>query len=296
MMFSKKFFVSFRIYLLSFSIFISVFAILGCGGTGGSMTSSVAHTPNPAASSAPSTPPGPPAPPPPAPTPTPPPVPASAGTVIDHLEDNPWLTCGNCGNTGASGATAAYFDTRGISSPSVDGSSTKFSLAASVPFSNGYFYQQQTPITSQINALTYEFDFYVPVGSENLPEAFEFECQQILNGWVYNFAWQALYSGNRWRIFDYGLKRWDDAGLPFTRFTPGTWHHIVAEYHNDTATHTVIHDALTIDGTRYPINITHKAFFSGYGSPQFTDAVQLDSNSAAAAYSIYVDGMKITYR
>ena len=31
-------------------------------------------------------------------------------------------------------------------------------------------------------------------------EAIEFECQQVLNGFVYNFGWQALYTGKIWRI------------------------------------------------------------------------------------------------
>jgi hypothetical protein len=216
--------------------------------------------------------------------------------VIDNAEESPWLTCGNCGNSGATGATAAYSDTRGIASPSEDGSSTQFSIGASVPFTNGYFYQTRTPITTQITALTYEFDLYIPLGSENLPQAFEFECQQVLGGWIYNYSWQALYPGNTWRIFDYGLKRWDPAGISLTRFTPGTWHHILAEYHNDTVAHTVLHDALTVDGTRLLVNITHNAFFSGAVNNQFTNAVQLDSNSSAAPYSVYVDKMKITYQ
>jgi hypothetical protein len=69
----------------------------------------------------------------------------------------------------------------------------------------------------------------------------------------------------------------------------------VAEYHNDTTAHTLIHDALTVDGERFPVNITHNAFFSG-GRNQFTNAVQLDSNSTPAAYGIYVDQMTISYQ
>jgi hypothetical protein len=216
--------------------------------------------------------------------------------VIDRVEKSPWLTCGNCGNTGATGAAAAYFDTLGIAAPSEDGSSTQFTLAATVAYSNGYFYQRHAPANLQINALRYEFDLYIPQGSENLPQGIEFECQQSLNGWVYNFSWQAIYTGNQWRIFDYGLKRWDATGLTLTRFTPGTWHHIVAEYHNDTVAHTVIHDALTVDGVRTPVNITHNAFFSGSVNNQFTNAVQLDSNSVAAPYSVYINQMRITYQ
>ena len=252
------------------------FVLASCGGKTASTTASAVPAPTPAA--------------------VPTPVTTPSGTVIDRVEEFPWLTCGNCGNNGATGATAPYSDTRGIGTPSEDGSSTQFSIAATVPFTNGYFYQQHTPVATQINALTYEFDLYIPAGSENLPQAVEFECQQVLNGWVYNFSWQALYPGNQWRIFDYGLKRWDATGIALTRFTPGTWHHIVAEYHNDTTAHTVLHDALTVDSVRFPVNITHNAFFSGAVNNQFTNAVQLDSNNVAAAYSVYVDKMRITYQ
>ena len=263
--------------------------LASCGGSGSSSTSA-SSLPSTNATPTPSPTPGT------APSPSPTPTPTSSATVIDKVEQSPWLTCGNCGNTGATGATAAYFDTLGIATPSEDGSSTQFSIAATVPYTNGYFYQKHTPITTQIGALTYEFDIYIPAGSETLPQGIEFECQQILNGWVYNFSWQALYPGNQWRIFDYGLKRWDATGLALTRFSPGTWHHIVAEYHNDTVAHTVLHDALTVDGVRMPVNITHNAFFSGAVNNQFTNAVQLDSNSTAAAYSVFIDQMKITYQ
>jgi hypothetical protein len=266
--------------LSALTIAVLTIVLASCGGKTTSTAASAAPAPTPAAT--------------PVPTPTPAATPTS--TVIDRVEESPWLTCGNCGNNGGTGPTAAYSDTLGIGTPSEDGSSTQFSIAATVPFTNGYFYQQHTPVATQITALTYEFDLYIPAGMENLPQAIEFECQQILNGWVYNFSWQALYPGNQWRIFDYGLKQWDATGIALTRFTPGTWHHIAADYHNDTTAHVVVHDALTIDGVRIPVNITHNAFFSGAVNNQFTNAVQLDSNGTAAPYSIYVDKMRITYR
>lgn len=261
------------------------FTLVACGGKMASSSSATSPTTTAGVS--------------PSPTPAPSPTPSgtsSAGTVISRVEENPWLTCGNCGNNGAAGAVASYSDTLGIATPSEDGSATQFSIAATVPFTNGYFYQQHTPVTTPMAALTYTFDLYIPQGSQNLPQAIEFECQQILGGYVYNFSWQALYTGNTWRIFDYGTKQWNATGIPLTRFTPGTWHHIVAEYHNDTTAHTVIHDALTVDGVRTPVNITHNAFFSGAANNQFTNGFQLDSNSAAAPYSVYVDQMSITYR
>jgi hypothetical protein len=276
-----------RILVLT-AILSLTLGLVACGGNNATTAASVVPTPTPAASPSPT--------PVSAPSPSPTPATTTSGTVIDRVEEAPWLTCGNCGNTGATGPTAAYFDTLGIASPSEDGSSTQFSIAATAAFTNGYFYQKHAPINTPITALSYEFDLYIPAGSENLPQAIEFECQQVLNGWVYNFAWQALYPGNTWRIFDFGLKQWDATGIAFTRFTPGAWHHIVAEYHNDTVAHTVLHDAIVVDGVRIPVNITHNAFFSGATNNQFTNAVQLDSNSTAAPYSIYVDKMRITYR
>jgi hypothetical protein len=234
----------------------------------------------------------------PSPTPvaSPTPTPAAGTTVLDNVQDtNNWLTCGNCGNSGANGPAASYSFTPGIGSPSEDGSSTEFSIAATVPFTNAYFYLEHTPVTAQMNALTYEFDLYIPQGMETAPEAIEFECQQVFNGWVYNFGWQAFYSGGIWRIFDYGLKQWDATTVAFAGFTPGTWHHILAEYHNDITNHIVYHDALTVDGVRNPVNVTHNAFNSG-GRDQFTNAIQLDSNKSATPYSVYVDKMSITYR
>ena len=177
--------------------------------------------------------------------------------------------------------TANYSFKPGIVSPSEDEASTQFSIAATVPYTNAYFYQEQTPVSGQIKAITYEFDIYIPQGMESAPQAIEFECQQMLGGWVYNFGWQALYGQNVWRIFDYGAMRWDATSITFTPFVPGTWHHMMAEYHNDIATYTVFHDALTVDGTRYPVNVTHNACNCG-GRDQLTNAVQLDSNSNAA--------------
>lgn len=219
----------------------------------------------------------------------------SSTTTIANIQNNNWLTCGACGNSGGTGNVANYSYTLGIATPSEDGSSTQFSIAASVAFTNGYFYQEHPVVPNQFAALTYAFDLYIPSGLENAPQAIEFESQQQLNGWIYNFAWQADYASNTWRIFDYVAKHWDSTGIPLQRFSPGTWHHIMAEFHNDATTHSVFHDALTVDGVRTPVNLRHDAFFSG-SNDQFTNAVQLDSNNVPSPYSIYVDKMQLTYQ
>jgi hypothetical protein len=261
--------------LLPTVFFLATLALVSCGGNM-SPTMNIAEKPQSA--------------------PPPPPTSTGSPTVIDNIEDsNNWLTCGACGNSGGTGALAHYSVTPNLPSPSEDGSATQFSIAATVPFTNAYWYQTHTPVQNQFTLLTYEFDLLVPGGMENAPQAIEFECQQILSGWVYNFAFQADYGRNLWRVFNYGAKMWESASIPLQQFAPETWHHIMAEYHNDTTTHTVFHDALTVDGVRYTVNMTHDAFFSG-ANDQFTNAFQLDSNGHPDAYNVYVDRMKVTYK
>lgn len=217
-------------------------------------------------------------------------------TTISRIEESSeWQTCGNCGNSGATGETATYSMTRGISSPSTDGSSSLFSIGGPYPYKNAYWYigHSGSP-TTPLQYLRYEFDLYVPAKYVNAPQAIEFECQQKANGYVYNFAWQANYARNEWRIFDYVLRRWDSAGIPLTRFSGDKWHHIIAEYHTDGTA--VVHDALTIDGVRKTVGIKHPGKYVGGTSHYLTNAFQLDLNGSATDYKVYVDGMKISYK
>lgn len=217
-------------------------------------------------------------------------------TTISRIEESSeWQTCGNCGNSGATGSTATYSMTRGISSPSTDGSSSLFSIGGPYPYKNGYWYigHSGSP-TTPLQYLRYEFDLYVPSKYVNAPQAIEFECQQKANGYVYNFAWQANYARNEWRIFDYVLRRWDSTGIPLTRFSGDKWHHIIAEYHTDGTS--VVHDALTIDGARTTVGIKHPGLYVGGTSHYLTNAFQLDLNGSATPYKVYVDRMTVSYK
>ena len=226
----------------------------------------------------------------------PPAQPSLGNTIFDRIEEKTgWKTCGACGNTGGTGTVANYLMTRGLGSPSLDGSSAQFAISGT-PFKNGYWYIGQQPAPSSgLKYLAYEFDLFIPSGYQNAPQAIEFECQQRLNGWIYNFAWQAEYPDNVWRVFNYTTKHWESTGIKLVRFTPGVWHHIVAEFHTDASRHLVYHDALTVNGVRYPVNLVHTAKQTS-GSNYFTNAFQLDLNAWGTPYKVYVDKMKVTLR
>lgn len=231
-----------------------------------------------------------------APPPPPPPPPPSGTTFSDIQQDSNWQTCGNCGNSGASGRQATYNMNRGITAPAIDSNSTsaEYSIGGPYAYANGYWYISHSAPKAPVQALTYDFWLYIPSGSENAPQAIEFECQHTVDGYTYNYAWQADYPSHHWRTFDFVNRAWVATTIPLTNFTPGTWHHIIAEYHANG--NNTVHDALTVDDVRTVVNIQRPAKHTGQSWASFTNAFQLDLNGTPTAYKVYVDKMNVTYQ
>lgn len=224
------------------------------------------------------------------------PPPPAPGTTLNNLQESTsWETCGSCGNQKGTTAQAIYSMNRGITSPAIDNLSTsaEFSIGGSYPYTNAYWYHPNTAPKAPVSKLVYDFYVYVPEASASAPQAIEFECQHTVNGYTYNYAWQADYGRHAWRTFDFVNRVWVATAIPFAGFTPGTWHHITAEYHAS-GTNTV-HDALTVDGVRTVVNVERPAKYTGQTWASFTNAFQLDLNSVPTAYTVYVDKMTVNY-
>ncbi len=213
--------------------------------------------------------------------------------MISNIQkQTPWLTCGGCGNDGGGGTGPDYGISQSISNPSLSGNAADFWINGGPAYSGGYYYIEQPPAKNAVSYLRYEFDLYLPSQYASAPQALEFECQQNANGYTYNYAWQADYASNTWRVFNYTTKHWEGTSIPLKRFTPDTWHHIIAMYHAEGTS--VIHDSLTVDGVTSTVNIAHAALYTGNG-PELTNAFQLDLDGNSTPYHVYMDNMKVTY-
>lgn len=183
---------------------------------------------------------------------------------------------------------------RGITSPALDGSATQFKIGGTYAYKNAYWYIKRYDAPSNpVTYLKYEFYLYVPTSYVSAPHGIEFEVQQKVGGYVYNFAWQAEYPKQQWRTFDYTTHEWQNSGVAFPGFSGGKWHHIVAEFH--AANHEAVHDALTIDGVRHTMNIHHAAKTGATGR-YLSNGFQLDLNSTATDFHVYVDKMSLTFQ
>jgi len=225
-----------------------------------------------------------------------PPTPAGAdpaGAIVyaSLQSQGGWQTCGGCGNVGGTGQGPDYHMAQGVSNPSLSGSAADFYVNGGPGYTGGYYFIEQPTIPNPVSYLRYDFDLFVPGQYANAPQAIEFEVQQTTNGNTYNFAWQADYASNSWRVFNFTTKQWESTGIALQRFAPDTWHHISAVFH--AAGTQAIHDSLTVDGQTMGANITHQATATGTRL-EFTAGFQVDLDSQSTPYHVFVDNMKVT--
>ncbi|HEY3929813.1 MAG TPA: Ig-like domain-containing protein [Candidatus Koribacter sp.] len=224
------------------------------------------------------------------------PPPTTYANVVKNIQEmTSWQTCGACGNTSGNAALATYNMTRGLTTPAMDNlsTSTEFSISGKTPYTNAFWYIDHPILTTPVKSIVYDFYLYIPEATGNAPQAIEFQCQQKVNGYIYNFAWQANYKGKVWRTFDYVNRKWVATAIPFAGFTTGTWHHIIAQYHASGTN--AVHDSLTVDGVKTLVNITRPAAYTGTAVKQLTNAFQLDMNGTPTPYAVYVDKMTVSY-
>jgi hypothetical protein len=228
------------------------------------------------------------------------------GQTINGIDQfTNWINC-TASKCGATNGGANYLWYTGQTAPDGTNPTTEFALTGGPAAYDGmYMYHQNASIdpnttTHQINTLTYSFDLYMPSQYINTPQAIEFEVQQEEGGNLFNFAWQLDY-GDMWqtqqmwlRLYNYQNGSWADSGLPKLARLSAGWHHISAAFH--TVGTAIYHDSITVDGTTYtvpaPNNQTNAV---SNGSQEFNNAVQLDLNGNAQAFTIYLKNMSLNY-
>jgi hypothetical protein len=126
--------------------------------------------------------------------------------------------------------------------------------------------------------------------------AWENELEICEAGLRYNMGWQCLVSkadgGPAWRLFDMQNSRWVKvAQIPAPIPKPGQYVNFFSEFSINRATKTVTHEALTIDGTRFPIEAVHSGVQKwSLQTFYFHNAFQLDSDGKGTPYSVNIKG------
>ena len=216
--------------------------------------------------------------------------------VLSNLDQQYFKTCGSCGNSRGNGVRADY-QQQMVTSPSLDGNSTEFSIASpSGAHGNAYWYIKRKGEPGQLpQKIVYEFSFYVPVEDAGKQQAIEFATgMRWTDGYMYRFAWQMNFRERTWRVYDPTLHRWVETGLSFPGLKYGQWNTVMTEGRPDVALKRSVGLALTFNGVRETTSVTTGARREPSNEPYLVNAFQLDSNKNGEMYRVYVDLMRLS--
>jgi hypothetical protein len=193
---------------------------------------------------------------------------------------------------------------KGVSSPSLSGNATKFSIGGTTPYADvlwtnpliGDFSTQGMPdkdhkIIPNLHNFTYDLYFY---GSNlQLSQVLEFDINQYFNGMGFTWGHQCrIAGGHEFDIWDNVNWHWIATGVPCNPVS-NSWNHLTLQVER-TSDNQLRYHSITLNGVTTVIDRYYPPFGVGnwYG---VTANYQMDGNSKQSPYSVYVDKFSLTY-
>ena len=218
--------------------------------------------------------------------PTPPPPGAIVKSEIQNMSG--WQSCTVCAGIGGNGPTATLSMTQFQTSPSLSGSSAKFSIGGGIKYADALWWKQ-LGANDAVSNFQYDLDFYIT--NPGVAQALEFDVNQGIGSKKFIFGSQCAVKSGVWDVWDTANVTWRSTGIPCAPPTAFKWHHLTWELQR-TATQTVF-VALTFDGVKHYVNRTYNA--KAESSQELNVAFQMDMDSSATSYSVWLDNVKLTY-
>ena len=216
-------------------------------------------------------------------------VAASATTTYSNIDGmSGWSSCTTCAGRNGSGPTASFSMLRGISSPSLDGSSVQFNLGGSTPYANALWWKQ---LGGNSGATHFVYDLYFYLKTPTAAQALEFDINQSANGHKYIFGHECDFKGSHtWRVWSPSTS-WTSTGIGCSVVKAYTWNHLTLEVQRINGQAKFI--AITLNGNKHYVN---RAFNpQGSSVSEINVAFQMDGNSTMTDYSTWLDKVKLTY-
>jgi hypothetical protein len=206
--------------------------------------------------------------------------------------------CSSCSGVG-------WSMTRGISSPSMDGKATKYSIYGTKPYADvlwnnhvigdgstqGVSDSSHT-LVNNLHNFTYDAYFY---GSNlGVAENIEFDIGQFFNGMQFMFGTQCqVINGAVWGVWDSAHGHWVSTKIP-CKPKSNAWNHVVIQFQRTSDNH-LLYKSFTLNGVTSTLNWSygHASAPSNWWGVAVN--FQLDGDYKLSDYSVYVDKMNISY-
>jgi hypothetical protein len=232
------------------------------------------------------------------------------GTTFSNLQASPgWLSSGQL--------APAYADcdfpcpgvswglTQGVSSPSLSGKATEWSLGGTTPYSDVLFYNQLIGVASTqglpdqkhtliptLHNFTYDAYFYVTDATST--QAMEFDINMFLNSVGMTWGTECrMRGGNEWDIWDNVNAKWIPTGFACNPLV-NQWNHVTVTAQRG-ANNTLLYQSITLNGVTANINKTYPPFSVPADWYGVTVNYQMDGDEYQTPIKSYLDNFSFTY-
>ncbi|HEY6250930.1 MAG TPA: Ig-like domain-containing protein [Candidatus Angelobacter sp.] len=218
--------------------------------------------------------------------PAPPPPGATVKSAIQNMDG--WQSCTVCAGIGGNGPAATMSLNQFQASPSLSGSSAKFTIGGGIRYADALWWKQLGADNAAAN-FQYDLDFYIT--NPAVAQALEFDVNQGIGNLKFIFGTQCAAKSGVWDVWDTANATWRSTGIPCSPPAAFRWHHLTWELRR-TASQTIF-VALTFDGVKHYVNRAYNA--RSEGSQELNVAFQMDMDFSATSYSTWLDNVKLTY-
>jgi hypothetical protein len=204
------------------------------------------------------------------------------------------------------GPQITWSEQQGISSPSLSGDATEFSIGGDAPywdvlFDNhliGTYSTQGLPdqnhtLTPALHNFTYDVYFYG--ANLGVAEALEFDFNQFFDG--LSFIWGHncyIAGGGIWQLWSNEKNDWFNTDIPCNPVS-NQWNHLTIAVER-TSSNQLLYKTITLNGVTYNVNIYDNPGSAPQSWWGITINYQMDGNYQQAPYSVYVDNLTFTYQ
>jgi hypothetical protein len=237
---------------------------------------------------------------------------SSGGKTFSNLESSGGWTgyallapsFGICSGCTPNGSQAKWSWTQNVSSPSMDGKSTKAaynggsSLWGDILWNNhliGDFSSQGLPdlnktLAPTLHDFTYDVYFWVP--NINDSQALEFDINQFVNGKAFIWGHECrIGGGHEWDTWNNGTEHWVPSGVACNPVS-NAWNHLTIHVQRTSDNH-LLFNTITLNGKTATLN-RNDSPTSRPGWYGVTVNYQMDSNRNKTPYPVYLDKFTFT--
>jgi hypothetical protein len=196
--------------------------------------------------------------------------------------------------------------TQGVSSPSLSGNASEFSIGAGPAFTDALFNNhligalssQNMPDTSQtlIPSLhTFTYDVYFYGDNLGVSQALEFDINEFFNGMGFIWGHECrVAGGNEWDVWDNVNQHWHPTGVACYP-NSNAWNHLTIQVQR-TSDNQLLYQSITLNGQTNTLNATYPAGSAPSNWYGVTVNYQMDGDSQQDAYSVYLDKLTFSYQ